>query len=319
MRKTHARWLVAVLVAGALGACGDDGGTSTEAAGGPVFPMTVQNCGHDVVIPKAPAKILTIGHEAVEEIVEAGGADLISARAGENPPEPYASKVKAPSIASGDPSGEELIGTGVDMVISYGLFDIEPQTLTDAGITSLIVSGLCGQHGGGVGKGASFQGVMDDIELFGRIFGTEETATKSIASLEARLDKIKGEFAGEDLSAAGAGFFRDKISLAGKLSMANAILQHLGLTNVFGTVEKDFDAGSVEELIDRNPDAFILYYYDPDETADDVVGHLKNLPGAADMNAVKNGKVITYRYKYSQASPSAVTGAEVIAEALRKG
>lgn len=310
--------LAAVLAVTILGACGDDGGSSDESASGePVFPMTVTNCGQDVVIAERPAKVLTIGHESLEAIVAAGGADRISVRAGETAPEPYIGQVKAEQLSGGDPSGEEIIGTGVDMVVSYGLFDVDPQTLKDAGIASLVVSGLCGQHGGGVGEGASFEGVLQDIELFGTIFGTEDVATKSVADLQARLDRIKGEFVGKNWTAAAGGFYQNNLSLAGGLSMANQILEHLGIANVFGQQETDFDAGSVEELVDLDPDVFAVYFYEPDETAATARQTFLGLPGANDMKALTGDRIVTYRYVYSQASPSAVSGAEAIAAALR--
>lgn len=299
---------------------GDGGSAAGESGGGPEFPLTVQNCGQDITIDRAPEKILAIGHEAVEIIVAAGGADRIVARAGGvTAPEPYGSQVEAPEVVSGDPSTEEIIGTGVDLVVSYGLFDVEPQSLADAGIASFIVSGLCGTHGGGVGEGASFEGVMDDITLFGRMFGTEQTAADSIAGLQERLDAIEGEFADRDWTGAGGFFFDTQLGTTGNQSMNGAILEHLGIRNVFDDVDADYVLANFEELIDRDPDLFILSFYEPDETADSVVESFLALPGASDMSAMVNDRVIAFRYVYSQASPSAVAGAESVAEALRGG
>lgn len=106
--------------------------------------------------------------------------------------------------------------TGPIVVVAWMFTQDVPVALTvlagvlavPLGIASLVMSGLCGQHGGGVGEGASFQGVMDDIELMGRIFGTEEVAAASVADLQERLDAIEGEFADQELTGAGAGFFR---------------------------------------------------------------------------------------------------------------
>jgi len=84
-------------------------------------------------------------------------------------------------------------------------------------------------------------------------------------------------------------------------------------------VDADYVLANFEELIDRDPDLFILSFYETDETADSVVESFLELPGASDMSAMVNDRVIAFRYVYSQASPSAVAGAESVAEALRGG
>ncbi len=251
-------------------------------------------------------------------IPAAGGADRIVATFDntKDPGSPASKAVANPELASDeDPSTESVIALRPDLVVSYGLFDVNLASLQQAGAASLIVSGLCGQHGGGQGDGAQFTDIYHDIESYGRLFGTQPQAKAAVEQLTQRVAAVKKD-AGAKTAAHGY-FYGTTFSTSGNQSMVQSQLDALGLKNVFSDVAKDFIEGNTEELIKRDAQVMILTYSLPDETFEQAKAKLLALPGAQDMQAVRNNQVIGLPYTQTQATVSTVTGLETIAKGLQ--
>lgn len=304
-----------------LAACGGTAATTTQTpAAVQAFPTTVQNCGQPVTVARAPQRIVTVGHEGVELIQAAGGADRIVATF-DNTQDPDAPGVqaasKAETVSAEEPTAEVLVGLRPDLVVSYGLSsEISPASLQQAGIASYIASGLCGQHGGGVGSGASFDGIYHDIETFGQLLGTQPQAQASIEQLKERVAAIN-EGAGGGRTAAHGYFYGSTFSTSGNQSMAQQQMEALGLRNVFSDVAKDFIEANTEELIKRDPQILILTFYVPDETFEQAKAKFLAVPGAKDMQAVRDNMIIPLPYVQTQPTVSAVTGLETITNGLQ--
>ncbi|MDP2711159.1 MAG: ABC transporter substrate-binding protein [Solirubrobacteraceae bacterium] len=317
--------LTTLTLAGALiAACGSDGDTPSPAAADaePTFPMTVDNCGRPVTIDKRPERILTIGTPVVNALHAAGAADKVVARAGEfgSPaPGPAGEAVTAARILTAeDPATELIIGTGVDAVISYGWLETTPQALADAGIAALALSGYCAEAGG-TSTVASFEDIYADLDLFGRIFGTGERAAGVVAGLKRRVAAVRKQAAGRSRrSAASAYFFGDTPSTNGNRSMIHAQMEVLGLTNAFGDVDKAFIESNTEELIKRDPDVIILSYgvLGDKDTFAAAKAKFVALPGARDMQAVRNDRIVGIRSHLREPDPAAIDGLETLAREL---
>ena len=94
----------------------------TEAAAAEtVYPVTIVNCGEDLVIESEPESVMTIGTSAIALLDAAGASDRITARAGEfgadlpeglsNPPE------TAEIVDPSDPAIEAIVGTEADIIV----------------------------------------------------------------------------------------------------------------------------------------------------------------------------------------------------------
>lgn len=136
------------------------GGAAGETGAAPAgYPITFDNCGREVTVERRPERVLTIGTGAVTMLELAGAADRIVARAGEfgNPPDGAAGEAVAavPVVAEKTPALEPVLGAKPDLVVSYGLFeDLSDADLEAAGITSMVLSGYCGNGGAGdIGDG----------------------------------------------------------------------------------------------------------------------------------------------------------------------
>lgn len=292
--------------------------TPTVQGSAPAFPTTVQNCGQQVTIARQPKRIVTIGYESVEIINAAGGANRIVGTFDntKDPNSPAFTAVSHPELASDkDPSTEDVIALRPDLVVSYGLFDVNLASLQQAGAASLIVSGLCGQHGGGIGHGATFDGIYNDIETFGRLFGTQPQAQAAVEQLKQRVAAVKKDTSGK--TAAQGYFYGTTFTTSGNQSMLQSQFDALGLKNVFSDVAKDFIESNTEELIKRDPQIMVLTYYLPDETFELAKAKFLALPGVKDMQAVRNNQIIGLPYSQTQPTVSAVTGLETIAKGLQ--
>lgn len=313
----------------ALGGCADDDTSGTGAASGPdanaaaSFPMTVRDCGREVTIEDPPQQVLTMGADPAATVWAAGAADRIIARAGEGgaPLGPAAAALRdVPQITpDGDPSREEIIGTGADLVISYGLNLTTPEDLEAAGIDSLVPSWRCDGSGSGenpTGK-VDFDDLFSDIELYGRIFSTQDRATANVAQLRERVQAVRERFANAP-KRTGIQLYESDLAY-GRESMGHTQMRLLGLNNVFGDVKERFFDVSIEQLLARDPDVILASYGGGGakiKRAEDARRAVENLPGAKRLTAVREGRVIPINITYMLGSPLAVDGLEMMAESL---
>lgn len=291
---------------------------SSAAAPSDGFPMTIENCGREVVFDAPPDKILTIGTVAVNLIHAAGGSDLIASRSGEfgTPAAGAAGEAVAdvPILIDEDPGLEAILGTGVDTVIGYGLFETTEDDLAASGVNSLTVTGNCGQHGGGEAAGGDlFDVVLGDIATYGQLFGTSDIADAAVAELTDQLEAVE-PLADGGTAAAMYWFFSDDPSAYGNQAMAHAMMERLGIENVFGSEDSAYIDLSIEALLAADPDTIILVHdLTPEIDFEASVERLKSLPGAADLSAVKNNRIVGISYVYIETDPAAVEGLNLLA------
>lgn len=288
------------------------------------FPTTVSNCGQQVTIDQRPERVLTVGTSAVNVLHAAGAADRITARSGEfgAPPQDAAGQaVKDVEILTDqDPATEAIIGSGVDLVIGYGLFESSPEALRSAGIASLVLTNSC-EESGNTSTAASLDAVYADIERLGRLFGTAEQASRAVAELKRRVQVVREEVGDlPERTAASAYFFGDAPSTSGNRNIIHSMMTTLGLRNVFGDVDKDYIEANTEQLIARDPDVLILSYGTggPEETFADVKAKFLRLPGTRDMTAVREDRILAIPAALREPGPGAVDGLEQLAQPLQE-
>lgn len=320
----------AVALACTLTACGtgDDAATS-KGSGGDGFPMTIEDCGREVVLEKRPERVLTSGSTAATLMWAAGAAEFVTTRAAEGgaplgPAEEAYEDV--PQISpSDDLSREAIIGETPDLVINAGLNLTTPEDLEAVGIHSIVNAGFCDGTGSGENPDGDidFDDVTDDIRLYGRIFGTEEHANAKAAELERRVEAVRERTRDLDVDTAAAVIVDGaKITAYGQLSMTHTQIEALGLKDVYGDLEARINEVSVESFIDRDPDVVIALYSGQgvaSRSEAQVKRDLANLPGGENVSAIESGRVIALQAPYLLASPLSVDGLEHIADRLEPG
>ncbi|MCO7237908.1 MULTISPECIES: ABC transporter substrate-binding protein [unclassified Aeromicrobium] len=310
-----------------LSACGTSTDTSAaDAATDTGYPVTVDDCAGEKTFEQKPESVMTIGTAAISLLDAAGASGQITARAGEFgaplPDDLDTPPSDAEVVDPSDPTAESIIGAAPDVVYGYGLFSAKPEALEQAGIPMLTVAGECG-HDASTGKaaGIDFSTVSDDVRRLGRVFGTSDVADENADALDATVKKLSAESTGDGASAAWLYYFSSSESLSayGATSMANAVLDAADLENVFGTQQESYVKVSMESLLEDDPTWLVLSYGLYGESEADARKQLLAEPGANDLTAVKEGRLILVPGTSSEASQQSVKGLRAVVDALADG
>ncbi|MDR7276516.1 ABC transporter substrate-binding protein [Catenuloplanes atrovinosus] len=297
--------------------------TACGAGGAPAGPraVTVSNCGVDVTFGATPRRVVLLKSAAVPYLHELGVMDRVTARAGVYPAEYYdpatlAELDRIPLLTDEmDTSGhlriskETVIAQQPDLVLGE-VENLSRDALAAVGIPLLEEPAMCP----GSTAVPTFDDVYRQLETYGRVFGRPAEARAATEALRERMNEIQtavgtpsGRTAAVLYPTAGGG-----VTYAyGSTSMAHPQVTAAGFSNVFGdSTERVFEI-TLEELLGRNPDVIILLHSDGDPDA--VRRALTDLPGSAELTAVRNGDVMTQLFNFTEPpSPLSVDGLERI-------
>ena len=301
-------------------------GGSTESTNnsGQGYPVTVENCGAEVQFDSAPEELVLLKSAAVPALHNLGVLDRVTARAGAFPEEYFDDATLAelndiPQLTSDvDATGhlqisKEVVVAKQPDVVFGEVENLPRQSLAQVGISLLEEPALCASS---PDTEPDFEGVYDQLRLYGKVFDRGAQAETYITELQDRVTTASQQVpANEDRTAAvlyptvGGG----TTYAYGSGSMAQPQLEAAGFTNVFqDTSERVFEVSS-EQLLGLDPDIIILLHSQGDP--DDVETALRNLPGAGDLQAVQNDDVMVQLLNFSEpATPLSVTGLERIVE-----
>lgn len=285
------------------------------------YPVTVVNCGQDVVVTAGPQRLVLLESAPVTILDGLGVLDRVVARGGDFPPEYYdpdlAARVEAiPALT------DELDGTGHLMISAEAVIAQQPDltfglpenlsraALLDAGSNTLVQPGWCPDGSGP----ASFESLYEQIRLYGEVFDRGAQAEQLVASLRDRVGRAEqaagepGRTAAVLYPSTGGG----PLYAYGRASMAQPQLEAAGLENVFAdSAERVFEV-SVEELLGRDPDVLILLHQG---SSDGMLEEVTGLPGADALTALRNDDVLVQLFNFTEpATPLTVTGLERIVE-----
>ncbi len=159
--------------------------------------------------------------------------------------------------------------------------------------------------------------MYNQVELYGRLFGNEKAAAR-VAGLKDRVASVERSVQGSSGRTAAILFVylgNDPPGAYGADSMSDAQLKTVGLTNVFGDVDKRYFDPSVEEIIARDPDVLILLHVEGEPEA--VKTTFRANPGVDRMKAVRNDDILVLRFEFTDPpTPLSVEGLERIASAF---
>lgn len=321
------RKVAAVLVAGTLAlgvtACGGEENAVPQAGTSGDFPLTVSDCGRDFTIEERPERILTMGSTASTLMWAAGATDAITTRAYESVSDlgPAEAALQDVPLISNDQdlSLEVIIGQNPDLVITYGLNLTTQEDLAAAGIDSIVNSGFCDGGGSGPADGpVTFEDdVFPDIELYGRIAGTQDAARAKVVELRERVAAVAQQPQNPAVTTAAAiGVDGSTVNAYGVPSLTHNQIETLGLTDVFSDVDQRFAELSIEELIARDPDFIILISGGGGIEEGRALQNLRSLPGASEVTAIRENRIVPLESPYLLGGPLAIDGLETMAETI---
>lgn len=229
---TFATFATATLL---VSGCGT-GVTSVPGQASSGEPLSLDNCGRDVVIDGVPEAVVGMHPSQTELLLRLGLADRLAGQAqatAQALPDAVAQLAADVPVIGGDvpPSREDLLAVQPDFVYSPTTYEFTAEQgfasieqLQDAGAAVYVATGGCADRR----MTGEVTDLFTDLEDLGTIFGVEDAATDLIAESQADLDEVAAAVAdvdklrvaqvyvdGTSLSAIGAGVEYDILRLAG--------------------------------------------------------------------------------------------------------
>jgi iron complex transport system substrate-binding protein len=301
--------------------------SASALTGSTSYPLTLDNCGEEVVFESAPERIILLDSAPVTTLYDFGVLDRVVSRAGTFASEYYSTDLvqrldKIQMLSDEiDASGHLMINAEIVLAQEPDLALGLPEGLTragllDAGVNTLIEPVFCPTGA----KDASFESLYEQVLRYGEIFDRNDEASQLVSELKERVATVERKTANASertaavlYPSAGGG----PLYAYGRASMAQPQLETAGFTNVFDdSSERVFEVG-IEELIGRNPDVLILLYQG-DDTG--VLDSVAGLPGSNVLRALQNDDVLVQLFNFTEPpSPLSVAGLERIVERFGTG
>ncbi|MDJ0461128.1 ABC transporter substrate-binding protein [Streptomyces sp. H27-C3] len=274
-----------------LTACSSTPEAKPAAKAGAGFPYTVTNCGVKTTFQAPPKRAVTMNQHVTEVMLELGLAKSLAGTAyldDEVLPEYEQAYEATPVVAKEYPSYEKLLAADPDFV--YGGYASaftasdgrSREALKKSGIESRLNVENCDK-----GK-ATLDDLYTEVRETGRTFGVGDRAerwiTEAKATDAATAKKLK------DLDPVSVFIYDsgDKTAFtAGGKGIGNEIISRSGGANVFGDLNKSFGDASWENVVDRKPQAIVIYDYGATTVAQKKKRLLED-PALADVPAIRN-------------------------------
>ncbi|CEG85577.1 ABC transporter substrate-binding protein [Propionibacterium freudenreichii] len=286
--------------------------------------FTDESCGVSTDYSAAPQRAVTLTSNATETMLELGLQDKMVGtaymRGRDIAPQYSEAYSKVPILSAEQPTMEQLLAASPDFVYAGYPDGFSEKTghtrdqLRQKGIKTHLTPEACATSPVGVDS------IYTELTTLGAIFGVRDRAQESVNALKQRVDAVK-QRVGKDkpvsifLYASGT----DKALTAGGDSMANALIEAAGGTNIFADVNQRWPSVSWEQVSQRNPDIILIreegttpQYQSPSVTQKKQT--LEGISAIASTTAMTQGRFATVTLSQLQPGPYSVDGIEYMAK-----
>ncbi|ACP21716.1 Fe III ABC transporter, periplasmic-binding protein (plasmid) [Sinorhizobium fredii NGR234] len=306
------------------------------------YPLTLTNCGHQVIFQKAPDRAVSIGQSSTEILYLLGLQDRMVGTAVWIGPviNGYEeANAKVERLADNDPSFESVVARKPDLVTAQFQWHVGPEGIVarpeqfeELGVPVYTSPADCvGKDNSGGGDGVrhtvfTMDLIYQEITELVQIFNVQERGEKLVAELKAREEAAKKKIASADgrLSAV---FWFSSAELdidpyvAGKNGAPGYIMRSLGIRNVVDS-EEEWPTVGWETIAKSGPTLVVAGKMERRRfPADDIaVKHkfLESDPVTSLMPAVKEGHVVEMDAQAMNPTIRTIEGIEVLADAVEK-
>ena len=305
------------------------------------YPVTVENCGHQVTFDKAPKRVVAIGQTQTEILYALGLGDRVVGTAVWFSPvakrfETANAGVKR--LADNDPSFEAVVAQEPDLVTAMFEWHVGPNGIVvkrdqfaKLKVPAYVSPSDCvGKDNSGAGDGVRTQMftmelVYRNIREFGQIFDVADRAEVLIGELKAREAKAVAAVAGnaaKDIPV--TVWFSSKdvkgdAFLAGKNGVPAYILAKLGARNII-TTNEEWPLVGWESVAAANPAVIVVVKMDrrrfPADDIDLKLNFLKTDAVASKLDAVRNNRIVVMDVGATRAGLDTVDGIEALAKGI---
>ena len=334
-RSTRAvTWLALPLIA--LSACSSPSSSPSNGASGSAGSasgaVTVKNCGEDLTLKSQAKKMYVNDGNIVALALAAGASKEITAVSSVERDLPILQAKYGAEVVNGlnkvsdkYPTLESIIAATPDLMVAgwnYGFSEeknLTPQTLSDKGIPSYLLTESCRQ------PGTTKRGIVDpweavrtDITNLGTITGHSDVAKAAVEDMDTRLKAVQGAAQPEKKPVV---FLfdtaKDNVLTSGKYGAPQAIIEAAGGVNATADVEDTWTNVNWERLATANPDVIALVEY-PAQSYQEKIDALKSHPATKDLTAVKEERFVNLPYAMWTESPLNIDAAEYLRKAFEK-
>ncbi len=206
--------MVGLMGALLLAACGQAADPAAPPGAAPGYPVTVQNCGRQVVIDAPPQRAVSLNQGSTEILLSLGLADrMVGTATWTDPVRPglEAENARVPRLAVNKPSLETVLDTEPDFVSASFGGTLGPGGVADRdqfaqlGVPTYLAPSDCEGKNSVNGDGArstpfSMDAVYTEIRDLATIFGVVERGDRLIAELRRRMDTAGAALSGVDMA-----------------------------------------------------------------------------------------------------------------------
>ncbi len=278
--------------------------TSSEGAG---FPLTIENCGHQLTFAKAPTRTVSLNQSSTEIQLSLGVGDKIVGTGTWTDPvlsnlEEANSTVKR--LSDGGPSTDAVIATEPDFVTASF-----PSTLSEKtsgsyenyealGVPAYLAPNQCGKKSGDDAPAENFtmEKVYQEIDELSRIHGVPEQGQQLTDGLKSRLEQAVAKKGDKPVKVLFWFANSEAPYVAGGSGASQFVSDQLGVTNIYSDQKDEWPQVSWEDVADKNPDIIVMgdltRKSQTADAADEKIAFLKQNAVTAEMDAVKNERFV---------------------------
>lgn len=327
------RRILAVAAVLLLSACGQPDTAAEQTDAAPGFPITVHNCGRDVVIDAPPQRAVSLNQGSTEILLSLGLADrMVGTATWTDPVRDNLADDNAtvPQLAVNKPALETVLDAEPDFVSSSFSGTLGPGGVADRdqfdslGVPTYLAPSDC------VGKVAvnadgarteplTMDSIYDEIRDLARIFDVTDRGDQLIGELQQRMQASQMR-ADVDL----AYWFSDIRApyFGGCCGAPGVITNTVGSRNIFADTTEEWPQVSWEVIADRDPDVLVLAdlsrrTIDGDALAAKIE-FLESNPVTSRLTAVRDKRYIVVNGADLNPSIRTVDGTEKVADGLRQ-
>lgn len=278
---------------------------SASAAAG--FPLTIENCGHQLTFQAPPKRTVSLNQSSTEIQLSLGLEETMVGTGTWTDsvlPSLAAANEKVERLADNAPSLEAVVAKEPDFVTASF-----PSTLSDKtvasfekfetlGVPAYLAPNQCGKTSGNDAPEENFtiDKVYQEIDELAQIHGVPEKGAELKAELEERLASAVAQKPGRPITVLFWFANAEAPYVAGGSGASQFVSDQLGLTNVYVDQRDEWPQVSWEDVAEKNPDIIVMgdltRKSQTAETADAKIEHLKSNPVTAEMEAVKNDRFV---------------------------
>lgn len=327
-----------VLAALALSSCST---SEPSAAGGTTgnsnFPLTIENCGQDVVIDAPPQRAVSLNQGSTEILLSLGLADRMVGTATWT--DPVRSNLASdnelvPRLSDNKPSFEVVLDSEPDFVSASFGGTLGPGGVAERsqferlGVPSYLSPTDCtGKTDESVNADGArtspleIETVYQEVRDLAAIFDVRERGEAFVAELNERFEK-----ASATVDASGTSlvyWFADTATpyMAGCCGSSGIITNSVGAQNIYSDTTDEWPQVSWESVADRNPSAFVLADLSRRTLAGDAldskIAFLESNPVTAKLPAVMDKRFIVVNGADLNPSIRTIDGVAKVAAALQ--